>query len=63
MKLPRGVPTFVLHPEVREDDEGDDVDDVDNVIWHDYSHNASRLCQELMGMMQSAWPFPTTLSR
>ena len=65
MTLPSGVPTFVLHPEVREDDEhedGDDGDDVDNVIWYDYLHNASRLCQELMGMVQSAWPFLTTLT-
>ena len=47
------LPTIVLHPEVREEDENEDeVEDEDEIIEHDYSHTASPLYHELMGMMQ-----------
>lgn len=50
------LPTIVLHPEVREEDEDEDENDEgedgEDAIEHDYSHTASPLYQELMGMMQ-----------
>ena len=53
------LPTIVLHPEVREEDEDEheedgegEGEDGEDAIEHDYSHSASPLYQELMGMMQ-----------
>ena len=50
------LPTIVLHPEVREEDEDeveeDEGEEGEDAIEHDYSHSASPLYQELMGMMQ-----------
>ena len=51
------LPTIVLHPEVREEDEDEheedgEGEDGEDAVEHDYSHSASPLYQELMGMMQ-----------
>ncbi|KAI9454080.1 hypothetical protein F5148DRAFT_447587 [Russula earlei] len=45
------LPTIILHSEVLEENE-DEGDEGDDLIEHDYSHTASPLYHELMGMMQ-----------
>jgi hypothetical protein len=51
------LPTIVLHPEVREEDEDEHEDDGEGedeevATGNEYSHSASPLYHELMGMMQ-----------
>jgi hypothetical protein len=51
------LPTIVLHPEVREEDEDEHEDDgegqdEEDATGNEYSHSASPLYHELMGMMQ-----------
>ena len=47
------LPTIVLQPDVREEDEdGNEEGDGEEVVEHDYSQSASPLYHELMGMMQ-----------
>ena len=45
------LPTIVLHQEVPEEDEDGNEED-EEMVEHDYSHTASPLYHELMGMMQ-----------
>jgi p21-activated kinase 1 len=55
------LPTIVLHPEVREEneDEGGENEEEEEAVEQDYSYSASPLYQELMGMMQGR-AAPTT---
>ena len=51
------LPTIVLHPEVREENEDEleddgEVEDGEDTTGNEYSHSASPLYHELMGMMQ-----------
>jgi hypothetical protein len=45
------LPTIVLHQEVPEEDE-DGNEEEEEIVEHEYSHTASPLYHELMGMMQ-----------